>query len=373
MEMNFSAVLANLTPGSLLDIMAASRNDADYYLTTILPERNMPQWNAEAGNMTVRTTMAGLAGMDGPYPPGGLIQAQAFNEKLAKIAISSQLDEETLRTIIQFGDQYILSNNGAGAPGVQSFLTTEALNFFQKVIVQAIKDTREYLRGQALTGAIDWTFNNKTLSVDYGFPTANTLTARTGNDAYDGSASKFWADIKSARKLLRNSTQIVFLTHPDTADAIIYNTVNSANVVNMSNSAVTLQKVVGDNRVPTGDARETVTIITYGAEGEVLDPATPGTTVKVPFIERGYLHAIGTGNNRGYQVGQGSTPDPINDFQLGYTHIGRTTEGGGSMGDWGRLYVPEARPMQLSGEGVCNCLPVIERYDAVVNAHTTIS
>jgi len=373
MDINFNAVLADLEPGSLLNLMSAARNDPDYFFTTLLPERNMPDYNAELGNMTVRSTMAGLVGMDSPFPPGGIVQARTFNEKVAKIAISIGMNEETLRTIQKFVREYILQNNGAGAPAPTDFLTGEALNFFNKVVVQGIKDTREWLRGQALLGEIDWTFNNKTLSVDYGFPSANILTSRSGTSAYNGSASSFWTDVKAMRKALRTSTNIIFLCHPDMAEAIVDNPVNSVNVVAQTVNSRTIQKVVGDNRVPTGDARDKLTLITYGLEGEVLDPSDVSVTVTKEFQKDNKLLAIGNGNNRAYRVGQGSSEDPINDLELGYTHLAPTIEGNGAMGDWGRMFTPEARPMQLQGEGVSNCLPVIERYNAVVVGTSTIS
>jgi hypothetical protein len=377
MIVNFASVLQNLGPDAILRVMAAARNDADYYLTTLLPERMMPDYHVEAGNMTIRATMAGLVAMDSPYPEGGVVDIATFMEKSAKIAIAIPMTEEVIRTLQRMVREYSLMNTGAGAPDPEDFLTDEALNFFEKVVVQALKDTREWLRGQALKGAIDWTFNKKRLQVSYGFPNDNLLTQRTGNDKYSGSASKFWTDIKAQNRLLRTSARIIRLAHPDTVDDIVYNSANTLNVLNDSNSSVTVQKVNvntdGTLRTPTGDARDTVTIVKYGDEGEVLDPANPGQTIKLPFIERGQLHAIGSGVNRGYRVGEGSTPDPRNDLELGYHHIAPTVEGDGEMGDWGRIYTPQDRPWSLRGEGVSNNLPVIEGYKRVVNGRTDMS
>jgi hypothetical protein len=376
MLVNFATVLQSLGPDAMLRIMSEARNDPDYYLTTLMPERPMPDYTVTAGNITVRTTMAGLVGMDSPYPEGGIVDVAEFMEKSAKIAIALGLNEETIRTIQRFVREYSLMNNGAGAPDPMSFMTDEALNFFEKVLVQALKDTREYLRGQSLKGVIDWTFNKKRLYVNYGFPAEHTLTARSGTSAYSGSASKFWEDVRAQKRLLRKSNRIILLAHPDTVDDIVYNSVNTLNVVNDSNSSVTIQKVnvsEGGQREGTGDARDTITIVKYGLEGEVLDPSDPDVTVKLPFIERGYVHAIGSGNNRGYRVGEGSTPDPRNDLELGYTHLAPTVEGNGALGDWGRMYTPEARPWSLRGEVVSNNLPVIEGNERVVNAHTTMS
>jgi hypothetical protein len=373
MIVNFAEVLRNLGPDSLLRIMSEARNDPDYFLATLMPERPMPDYHVAAGNMTVRTTMAGLVAMDSPYPEGGVVDVAEFLEKSAKIAIAIPLQEETLRIIQRMVREYALMPAGAGAPSPTDFLTGEALNFFNKVVVQAIKDTREYLRGQALKGAINWTFNHKTLEVDYGFPTEHTLTQRTGTAGYGGTASKFWDDVRTQSKLLRKSQRIVRLVHPYTADEIVYNPVNSLDVVNETNSSVTLQRVAGENRVPTGDPRDLVTLVKYGDEGEVLDPSSAGTTTALPFVEPGYMHAIGSGTNRGYRVGEGSATEVRNELELGYTHLAPTIEGNGQMGDWGRIYTPEARPWSLRGEGVSNCLPVIEGNERVVNARTVVA
>lgn len=375
MIVNFAQVIADLDPDALLEVIAASRDDADYYLATLMPERLQPNYHVETGNMTIRATMAGLVGMDSPYPEGGVIDVASFLEKSAKIAITIPMTEEVIRTIQELVMRYSLQNNGAGAPDPESFLTEEALNFFETVVLQALKDTREWLRGQALTGEIDWTFNKKRLAVNYGFPTEHLLTQRTGNDKYSGSTSKFWDDIKMQGRLLRGSARIIRLVHPDLADDIVYNPINSLNVVNESNSSVTVQKVqtIGDNRVPTGDARDTVTLIKYGDEGEVLDPAsTAGVTKKLPFVERGQMHAIGSGVNRGYRVGQGSAPER-NELELGFTAMCPTVEGHGAMGEWGRVYTPQDRPYQLIGDGVENCLPVIEGNRRVVNGRSDMS
>ena len=83
------------------------------------------------------------------------------------------------------------------------------------------------------TGAIAWTFNGLALSIDYGVPAGNKLTARTGHDAYAGSASKFWTDIRDQGKKLRKTARIIRIAHPDLVEDIVANSVNSPD----SNSA----------------------------------------------------------------------------------------------------------------------------------------
>ena len=373
MQVNFAVVLRDMSQDTMLELMAAARNDPDYYLTTLLPERVLPDYNVEAGNITVRATMAGLVGMDSPYPEGGAIDVSTFLEKSAKIAIALGLKEETLRQLQKFVREYMLANNGAGAPNPEDFLTQEAFNFWEKVIVQAVKDTREWMRGQALKGQIDWTFNKKRLQVDYGFPAANILAERTGTSAYGGTASKFWEDTRTQNRALRRSSRIVRIANPDTVDEIVYNSANSMNVLEENGDMVRVQKITGDQRVSTGDARDTITIIKYAGEGEVLDPSQPGATLVLPFIDKGEYIAVGSGVVRGYRVGEGSTTEPRNELELGYTHLAPTVEGNGQMGDWGRMYTPQERPWELRGEGVCNFLPVIEGFNRVVRARTAMS
>jgi len=93
----------------------------------------------------------------------------------------------------------------------------------------------------------------------------------------------------------------------------------------------------------------------------------------MPFIRRNNMFVVGSGVNRGYRVGEGSTPDPRSDLEIGYHHIAPTTEGNGQMGDWGRIFTPEARPWGLRGEGVSNNLPVIEGNERVVVATSDVS
>jgi hypothetical protein len=254
-------------------------------------------------------------------------------------------------------------------------LQREALNFVDKLIVQAHLDTFEWLRGKALvTGAINWTFNKKQLLVDYGIPSANLLTNRTGNDAYSGSASKFWDDVQSARRKLKRAIRAA-IAHPDTIDDIVYNSANSIwNASEGSGGAITITRRAGGQS--TADrAEETelyrITLIPYGLEGEIFDLANPGQTVTVPFMPRGKVLFIGNEARPRFIVGEGSTPEVQN--ALGYTHLAPTVEGGGRPGRWSRVYTPEAEPWALEAQGVSNGLPVIENVNLIVVSSTDMS
>ncbi len=362
MNLNFQGAIDDMGGANATWRLAnAARPAANYLLATLLPEMNKPTYHVESGTMTVRPTMAGLVGMDSPYPPSGVVQLGTFLEQSAKIANNTTLSEKSLREIQTLVAMMLMNGEGAD---VARILGTEVLNFYEKVVIQAQLDTAEWLRGQAIaTGAIAWTFNGIALTVDYGVPTANKLTARTigANTAYSGSSSSFWTDELAAQRLLRYRVRARLLS-TDLFSDIIRNSVNSMEVIAQAGNTFTVRRLVsrGGNTVPTSDAREVITFITYDEEGEILDPANPGQTINVPFLPRNKIVWVGEATNDGYRVGQGATDDPTNDLALGYTHIAPTVEGGGRAGRWGRVYTPENRPWQVVGEAVSNLLPVIE-------------
>lgn len=371
MDFTFLPALVQLGVAFAFRLINQARPAQSYLWASILPERPMTSYAVSNGAMTVRSAMAGLVGMDSPYPPTGVVDLSTFLERSAKLANQATLSEEALRTL----QQLLLQLQASGMP-TNERLVEEVLNFTQAVLIQPHLDAAEWLRGQALcTGAIAWTFNGVSLSVDYGIPAGNKLAARTGNDAYSGSASKFWTDVRAQGQKLRKASQIVRIAHPDLLEDIIGNSVNSVRVVTEDASSITLQRMISQNgtNTPSSDARDAVTILKYGLEGEILSPADPTTTTIVPFHPKTKLVAIGTGVNRGYQVGAGSREPQA--YELGYTHLAPTVEGSGMPGRWARVYTPEQRPWQLVGEAVANLLPVIDAHsvDQIVIATSDLS
>lgn len=367
MWLNFSAVITALGANAAFRIMNTARAANDYLFATLLPERNMFGYTVESGNMTIRGTMAGLVGMDSPYPPGGNIEVSTFMERTAKIANEVTLTEQALRTL----QEMVMRLRINGTP-TNDVLQREVLNFLDKVVVQPHLDRMEWLRGQALTGALDWEFNGKTLTVDYGFPGANKPAQRTGTAGYGGSASVLWSDVRLARKRLRNRVR-AFIATTETIDMIRYNSVNSAVVVSEVNGNYGFRRINATGQF-TADAGDSFNIIAYDAEGDILNPAAPNVVVREPFLADGIILAIGEGGSTGYQVGAGSAPvTPNDDVALGYTHIAPTVEGGGQPGRWAQLYTPEMAPWELHGRGVTNGLPVIEGYDKVVVLKTVMA
>lgn len=369
MFLNFQLALTTLGADAAFRIANAARPASDYLFNSILPERNVASYHVDSGNIIVRATMAGLTGMDSPYPPGGQVEISTFLEQTAKIANRVPLTEAALRQMQDFVMRLQLGGGNTTEAIVQN-----VLNFLNKVIIQSHLDRMEWLRGEALVqGNLLWTMNNKTLSVAYGVPAANFLTHRAGTAGYGGSASVFWSDVRALRKALRNNVR-AFIAHPDTIDMIRYNSVNALTTIAESDSTVTFQRYIGGtpNIALSPDSADRVTIVSYGREGEVLNPAAaPGAaTVIVPFMPRGKLLAIGNNTQSAFIVGTGSTEDPDDANALGYTHLAPTIEGNGAPGRWAQLYTPENEPWSLVGRGVTNGLPVITAPEKIAVGST---
>lgn len=370
MDLNFASVLQRMEVGADFRIANEARPPANYLMATLLPEQNRETYYTKSGSMTVRTTMAGLAAMDSPYPPVGLVEAETKQEQTAKVAGQSRFSEENLREL-----QMLLMRLALGGGDTNQAVIQNALNFLNKVIVQAQLDTAEYLRAQALVnGAIDWTFNNKRLQVSYGIPAGNMLAQRTGTAGYGGSASVFWQDIGLLQKALRYNVR-AFILHIDTINMILANAVNNIEVTAQAGLRFSIRRYVSraGNTVPSSDAREAIDLIGYADEGEIFDLANPGQTTKIPFMPLGRILAVGNNNTSGYVVGYGGTTPASAQNNLGYTHLAPTVEGGGRPGRWARLYTPEAEPWSLVGQGVSNILPVIDAPKLVATASTVMS
>jgi len=336
---------------------------SDYLLTSVLPPVLKPTFDARAGTMRVVSTMAGMVGMDSPYPEGSFIEANDFREGTLKIAQAVSMPEATTRELQQFIASLSL---GGIAADPQAVLQNAILNLYEKGIVQALDDTEEWMRAQALTtGRIEWTFAGKTVEVDYGLPAGNMPAVRTGTAGYAGTASTFWADLRAARKALRSVR--AYIMSGDTLDMIIDNDANKVVVTNDVTTGnvrrVTLRRAVynesGDAIALDRDARSTVNLIAYNRVGTVLAPTAgnPKQTAQVQFIPDGTIVAVGD-NQVDNLLSVDGTPTTQN--ALGYTHIAPTVEGAGAVGRWGRIYTPQERPWQARAEGVANVLPVIE-------------
>lgn len=377
---SFQEAIDALNQGaSILRVAREARPSGNYRFADILPEIARPSYRARGAAMRIRTTMAGMAAMSSPYAPTGAQSGTSFDEATIKLANEVPLDEETLREI-QTMVSLAQLNGGATLP----VIIENVLNFTDKVLVQAHLDTTEWLRGQALlTGGINWTFEGITVVVDYNIPSDNILAQRTGNDAYGGSSSKFWDDIRALKRVLRYNVA-AFYAHPDTIDEIVNNSVNNLQIIaqNEITGEVTLRKLVTILGQPavSEDARDVVRLIPHGDSGEVYDMTTAGaslTTKDVPFCPRGVILAVGRARRNQWQVSAGSvvgsTPEPT-PVQLGYTHIAPTVEAQSLVpGRWANVYVPEGKRWQIVGQAASNVMPVIEDPYRIAVASTEMS
>jgi hypothetical protein len=365
MNLNFTEALRDLeSERAILRLANETTPPGDYLFNTLLPEENVQSYHIDSGSVVVRSTMAGMVGMDSPFPPGGQVESSIFQEETAKLANEVILSEKALR---QLHDMVLRLRVGGG--NANEAMAQTAFNFMEKLVVQPHWDRMEWLRARALLrGEIDWTFNKKRLRVNYGVPAGHITTTRTGNDAYHGSASKFWDDVIQARKLLRWNLRTA-IAHPETIDSIVSNPVNNATVLDQSNALWTLRRRIGTTEQPDSDSRFTIQLVSYDREGEALNPST-GKAEPVEFMERGKILWVGRNERNGFRVGEGGTPDPDNDMALGYTHLAPTVEGDGAPGRWARGFTPQDRPWELRGQGVTNGLPVIEAPHKLVVTST---
>lgn len=357
-SVNFAAALENLGPDAALDI-SRELGENNTVFDTLLPDREVPSYHAEAGSMEITATMAGLAAMDAPYAPVGALSASDFSEKLAKIASQTVYSERSQR-LLQDKLKNLFVTGGNTAAEVERAI----LDFANGVVVQAHRDTATFLKARAIVaGLIDWQFNGLRLEVDYGVPAGNKFANRTGAAGYGGNASTFWADVRAARSLLKNRVRTV-IAHSETIDMIVSNPANALDVLaqNEDGTSFTVRKYRGTLERPETDVRFTLTLTAADDEGYILNPAAPGTTIAVPFMPFGKVTFVGTPTTRPV-LGETSG-------DLGFTHVGPTVEGGGLTGRWARVYVPENKAYQLRGEAVTNLLPVITAPQAIVTLST---
>jgi hypothetical protein len=373
MDLNFANVIAQLGPDFALRIINDPRQAGDYYLTRFLPEELRGTYDAKAGAMTIRATMAGMVGMDSSYPPGGAVSGSAFHEQIAKIAQEVPLSEKILRELSA------LVQAAGQAGSTNQILIENILRFADKVLAQAQLDTAEWMRGKALTtGKLEWEFGGIVLDVDYGITSGHLFPQRTTTAGYGGTVSVFWADWRAGLALLKGQLQESF-AHPDTIDLIVSNAVNKITLTAQDFTTGTAEFVkfegtAGGPQLPSSDVRNRARIVGYGAEGDLIDPAAPTIPVATPFVPRGLIVMVGNPVNRGFTVGLGSaTESENNPVRLGYTHIGPTVENNGQSGRWSQVFTPENQQYMIRGRTASNILPVIEAPDKFVVLSTTMT
>lgn len=354
---DFRAIIEEIGAEAIFNLMNTARPPSRHLFAQVFPEITFPDYDASSANMTIRSTMAKAVAMDSKYPEGGIVTTGSWAQKIAKIAHQQTFPEQMLRELRKLVT-YLRARNIAD----HQTILREVYNFVQKLLIQPIQDTSEWLRGQALTtGAINWQSDDILLDVTYDIPAANFLTQRTSNDKYSGTTSKFWEDYRLIQEKL-NYQVTLLATHMTLALDIVNNPANNLNMISQDfvNGRFSFRKMVeGPDGIfrPSEDSRDTViTLITYNDEAEVI--VSPTETKVVQFMPSNVLMGIGSANRNLWTIGTGGTPQFQTPVTLGYTHVGPTEEGNGQMGPWQRLYVPEAMPMTFRGQAVKNLLPV---------------
>lgn len=376
MEFDLRDAIGSLDRTDVFEIANGARPANDYLGNKILPNINMDTYDVSGGSMTIQTTMAGLQGMDSEPTEGGYAESSEYKGNTGKISIRSVLPERMLRQL-----QQMMLRATAERKDTTDLIQETGLNFYNKLIIQAILDREEWLKWQVLTtGKLDWTFNGINLKADYKVPTENFLPARTGNNRYGGSSSKLWEDIYLMYEKL-NWEVSAFLLHPTLLREIMANAlVNQLQFVsqNMQTGVFSFKRVISRNGVNeiSADPRDTFTVIAYGKEGVVRDMNNLGSIKKVPFLSPGAFIALGkpVDSSNIFIINQGSTPPPDLDspVRLGYGHRAPTVEGGGRPGMWGKIWVPENEPEKIFARGVDNFLPVLEAEKRLVVASSQI-
>jgi hypothetical protein len=363
MDLNLQAALAALPANAAFRVANERVPDGDYLFNTILPERNVPSYHVDAGSMTIRATMAGLVGMDSPYPPGGLVDISTFLENTAKIANQVNLSEAVLRQM----QELVMRLTAQGMPTVET-VQRNLLNFLDKVVIQPHIDRFEWMRGRALLGqsAVGYSTTRRWISTTAFRPrtflanrTRQRRVRRRDVEVLDGCPND--SPTTQKQRPRDHRARHDGRRHPrQHRDQRLSHGRRDDDRRAVASSTVTLRRLNPTNGQFSADVGDTVTLVAYDGEGEVIDPADPKSTIVVPFMDAGKLLGIGNNVGRGFSVGQGSTDNPDADQAIGYTHIAPTIEGGGRPGRWSDVFTPENAPWMVVGRAVTNGIPVIQ-------------
>lgn len=396
MQFTFSEIIAQLNGSRNLavtnfayEIVRAKVIPSDYFLATILPEEEHPDYVTGQGHITIYPTMINQAAMDSPFTPLGVMTSEMFQENTIKLGGEMFFTEKDMRdlqalekSIITTGFARGLSNsqiNGGLVVNPQTGLADgktvnglrlNALIGMTLAMAKAHFDRREWMRSKALFyNALDWEFNGLPAKVKYKIPTGNFLTPRSSSDAYNASSSKFWTDIRTLYTKLNN---FILVMNQNTYNAIIGQSANNISITADSGMVKTIVQWNSQAVRQPNDFRNTQTIYVYNKSGTHFDPTTKIMSA-VPFVPDGLILAVGEAVFEGIQLTQGSVDDPTLKYRAGYTHIAPTVESGSQMGTWAKIYTPEAKPMQVLGETAGNTLPMITNGKRICVLETTIS
>lgn len=362
MRLDLRSYLDSIKPDTLFQL-ANAVPDGEMLWATFLPERSEDKYTIKDSQLVVYSTMAGLTGRDSPYAPGGVMEASDFSEDIVKWSLETALAENQMILL-----QELARKIDVGAAPTDVMVRT-ILNFADKIIGQGLRDGMEYARARAIQdGSLSWTFNQKTLSVSYGYPGANVQTRLAySTGSWYLASSTFWEDIELIRQRLDRRVLAIVMTE-STLTKIVNNDANKLQVTELAKSRYSarysLRRVAQQgyaNAIPE-DYRSQVEVVTYDRMATAFDPSA-GTAMKhLPFMDDDKVVALGQPSGIRFEIGSTELPE----HAFGYTHVGPTVEGGGAPGRWMRLFTPEQQPWRLIGQGVMNALPVIREPRRIV-------
>jgi hypothetical protein len=359
-------------------IARAMRTPDEYVLNQILPDEKRPDFHVTGAAMTITPTLLGQTAMDSPYPPMGNLSSSQFFENTTKFAGQMFFSEQQQRDLLVminsmiatsagmgatlsdiFGNMSIDPNTGRGDNGTVNGRRLNALLGLAAMMRQSHWDTREWARGEALTeGILDFTFGVIPLKVDYNIPAANIRT-NTGTDTYDGTTSKWWADVRFVNKILDNPT---FIMNSDTYRKIVFNDANQIEEIDISGGTRRLRRYRPADVVQKRDANETMSVTIYDKGGTVMKVNPKDKTLDLqalPFVKNGRVIVVGQQQQSQIELLYGAVNDVDSTLKLGYTHVAPTVEGMMMPGEWMRIYTPEQKPYQVMAETAVNFLPAI--------------
>ena len=358
------ALLNTLTPDDYFDLANQPVPESEYALASILPEERRMSYEAKAGSLKVITTPAGETGMDSPYVPVGMIEINAFSKPIAKWTATNLMTEEQQRELQQMVINIragIISGNGL------DYIRNFVVNWLRKVIAQAFSDRFELMRGETLT-------TGKLVlrggTIDYQVPSANVFAKRVGEQAYGGTASMLWRDMRAADNILGSTrTRIMSM---NTLNYLLDSTSNPLAVTSETVSSggnikiVSVRRLIGSQQTLSQDARDSFTLVGYRRQVAIKVGKSYAYQQVLPD---GKIAVIGA-NDVTLDMTDGTI---VTRPGLGRLHVGPTVEGGGRPGLWLNSYTPQGRPMHAIAEGAANALTILDAPERLVILDTELS
>lgn len=371
MEFNFRTVLGQLTSDEIRTLSRQADPTKTYLMNSLLPDREVPSYKASGGNFSVTGTLASPVPMDTDFPEAGIMGIQTIEQSTFKFGASLLMPEKVLRELQEMLKQMLSEGRSEGDK--QRLMAGTAVNFFREYVINPFDETREYLKARAITeGLISYSSNKVEVAADYGVPVGNILATRAGVAAYNGNASVFLDDIKTARQKLGQDVRAT-LMNGDTLDSILNNPLHNFIVVAESYSpdrtvrTVNVRqavKLTGQTGVSALDItpQSSYTFIGYSRTAKLFNPDDPNTPIAKKLIDDGRVVVIG--NRLSTEIIPRLNNDGGN--TLGYYHVAPTVEGNGALGRWAEIYVPQEMPWSIRARAAENSIPMFDAASRVV-------